>query len=182
MSTDAAPSREVIIRVGPRPGDLGTVLEMHGRLYAEEFGFSAEFEAHVARGLASLAAALGAARDDPGRREPGWLWVAERDGEVLGTVGLTDEGEGTAMLRWFLVAPQARGGLGSRLLDACLAKARDAGFRRVQLWTVDGLDAAAALYIRAGFVRTEEKAVRQWGGSLVNVRYDLELDHRPNRS
>lgn len=179
MSTAAPPAKEEItIRVGPRPGDLGTVLEMHGRIYAEEFHCSAEFEAHVAAGLASFAQALGAARENPRLPEPGWLWVAEREGEVVGTVGLTDEGERTAQLRWFLVTPDARGGLGARLLDACLAKARDEGFRHVKLWTVDGLDAAAALYTRAGFRRTEENPVRQWGIHLVYVRYDLELTHR----
>lgn len=168
----------VTIRIGPRPGDLGTVLAMHGEIYAREFAFSAEFEAHVAEAVATFAAALGAAQDDPSRPEPGWLWVAERDGEVLGTVALTDEGEGVAQLRWFLVRPDARGGLGTRLLDTCLAHARSSGFRHVKLWTVDGLDAAAALYTRAGFVRTEENAVRQWGVHLVYVRYDLELNRR----
>src|SRR5688500_2242688 len=67
----------VSIRLGPRPGDLGHVLEMHGRLYAEEFGYDEEFEAHVANGLAGFAAALSKRREDPALPEPGWLWVAE---------------------------------------------------------------------------------------------------------
>lgn len=176
---DTAVQPDVTIRIGPRPGDLGTVLAMHGEIYAREFAFSAEFEAHVAEAVAAFAAALGAAQDDPRRPEPGWLWVAERDGETLGTVALTDEGDGVAQLRWFLVAPHARGGLGHRLLDACLSHARAAGFRHVRLWTVDGLDAAAALYTKAGFHRTEQHPKRQWGIHLIYVRYDLDLRHRP---
>lgn len=165
----------ITVRVGPRPGDLGVVLAMHGRLYAAEYGYSAEFEAHVAKGVAEFAAALGAVQEDPTLPEPGWLWLAERDGEVLGTVALTVRGDGVGQLRWFLVDPRARGGLGARLLDVLLAKARGVGLRRIVLWTVDGLDAAARLYTRAGFRRAEQHAVRQWGHDLVEVRYELEL-------
>lgn len=163
------------VRRGPRPGDLGVVLAMHGALYAEEFGYDEEFEGHVARGLAGFAAALGAAREDPGSPCPGWLWLAEDDGEVLGTVALTREGS-HGQLRWFLVDPKARGGLGTRLLQTLLVQAREAGLTRIVLWTVDGLDAAARLYTRAGFRRIEDRPVRQWGQDLVEVRYELTLD------
>ncbi|MGH3432494.1 MAG: GNAT family N-acetyltransferase [Thermocrispum sp.] len=165
----------VTIRLGPRPGDLGVVLAMHGALYAEEFGYTEEFEAYVARGLAGFAAALGAAREDPSRSTPGWLWLAERDGEVLGTVALTDEGAGSGQLRWFLIAPQARGGLGAALLDTVLAQARTVGMTGIALWTVDGLDAAARLYNRAGFRRAEERPVHRWGQDLLEVRYAMAL-------
>jgi GNAT superfamily N-acetyltransferase len=165
----------ITVRVGPRPGDLGDVLAMHGRLYAAEYGYSPEFEAHVAKGIAGFAAALGAAREDPSRPEPGWLWLAERDGVLLGTVALTREGSGVGQRRWFLVDPQARGGLGARLLDVLLAQARAAEMTRIVLWTVDGLDAAARLYTRAGFRRAEERPVHQWGHDLVEVRYELPL-------
>lgn len=167
----------VTIRTGPRPGDLGVVLAMHGKVYAEELGWHEEFEAHVARGLAGLAAALGAARDDPSLPEPGWVWIAEHDtGEVVGMVGMTREGDGVGQLRWFLVEPDARGGLGRRLLGVALDRAREAGLRHVLLWTVDGLDAAARLYRSAGFRRTEEVPGHRFGHDLVEVRYDLELD------
>jgi len=163
------------IRRGPRPGDLGTVLEMHGRLYAEEYGWHEEFESHVARGLTDFAAALGAAKDDPALPEPGWLWVAEEDGEVVGTVALTVEGDRVGHLRWFLVAPHARGGLGRRMLDALMAHARRCDLRHVRLWTVDGLDAAARLYRDLGFRRTEERPGQHFGHDIVEVRYDLDL-------
>ncbi|TDD41703.1 GNAT family N-acetyltransferase [Saccharopolyspora elongata] len=166
---------DITIRIGPRPGDLGAVLAMHGELYAREHGFDERFEAHVAHWLAAFAAALGEARDEPGA-EPGRLWVAERGGEVVGTVALTDEGDGVAQLRWFLVAPAARGaGVGRKLLHALLDHARDQGFERVKLWTVGSLESAARLYLDAGFRCTERNPVRQWGHRLEELRYDLEL-------
>ncbi|MEU5853243.1 GNAT family N-acetyltransferase [Saccharopolyspora shandongensis] len=168
-------SPEISIRIGPRPGDLGTVLAMHGELYAREHDFDERFEAHVAHGLAAFAAALGEARDEPGA-EPGWLWVAECGSDVVGTVALTDEGGGVAQLRWFLVDPAARGaGVGRKLLHAVLDHARGRGFERVKLWTVDSLESAARLYREAGFRCTERNPVRQWGQRLDELRYDLEL-------
>lgn len=165
----------VTIRGGPRPGDLGTVLEMHGRLYADEFGYHEEFESHVAHGLAAFAAALGRVHDDPELPEPGWLWLAEDDGEVVGTIALTREADDVGQVRWFLAAPSARGGLGRRLLDVLLDQAGTAGLRRLRLWTVDGLDAAARLYADVGFCRTEEVPGHRFGHDLVEVRYDLDL-------
>ena len=132
MATSTSPRSTVAIRTGPRPVDLRRLLSMHGEIYARVHGFDERFEAHVARGLAGFATALGEARDDPRAPEPGWLWVAERDGDVVGTVALTDEGAGVGQLRWFLVAADARGcGLGRALLkyDATLEVAlRNGGF------------------------------------------------------
>ncbi|MDA3624885.1 GNAT family N-acetyltransferase [Saccharopolyspora oryzae] len=166
---------EITIRTGPRPGDLGTVLAMHGRFYAREHCFDERFEAHVASGLAAFAAALGEARDEPGA-DPGRLWIAERDGEVVGTVGLTDEGAGTAQLRWFLVSPEVRGaGVGRQLIGALLDHAREREFKQVRLWTVGQLEAAAHLYLDAGFRCVERKPVRQWGQQLDELEYRLDL-------
>jgi RimJ/RimL family protein N-acetyltransferase len=167
------------IRVGPRPGDLGRVLEMHGRLYADEFGYDEEFEAHVATGLAAFAASLGRRRADPTLPEPGWLWVAEdeRGDDVVGMIGLTVEGDGVGQVRWFLVAPHARGGLGRSLMSALLDQARSVGLHHIRLWTVDGLDAAARLYKSLGFRRADEVPGHRFGQDLVEVRYDLDLAH-----
>jgi GNAT superfamily N-acetyltransferase len=172
----------ISIRLGPRPGDLGRVLEMHGRLYAEEFGYDEEFEAHVAKGLAGLAAALGRHREDPTLPEPGWLWFAEdkdddprHTSDVVGMVGLTVEGDGLGQVRWLLVAPSARGGLGRWLMTTLLDQARTAGLTQIKLWTVDGLDAAARLYTSLGFRRTDEVPGHRFGQDLVEVRYDLDL-------
>jgi GNAT superfamily N-acetyltransferase len=176
MATSTSPARTVSIRSGPRPGDLGRVLAMHGEIYAREYGFDERFEAHVARGLAGFAAALGEARDDPRAPEPGRLWVAERSDTVVGTVALTDEGEGVGQLRWFLVAPYARGsGLGRTLLQTLLTHAQERGFTHVKLWTVHVLETAARLYLELGFRCTERHPTRAFGVDLDELRYDLDL-------
>jgi N-acetylglutamate synthase-like GNAT family acetyltransferase len=176
MTTPTPTGRLVSIRSGPRPGDLGRVLTMHGELYAQEYDFDERFEAHVAQGLAGFATALGEARDRPEAPEPGRLWVAERDGEVVGTVGLTDEGGGVGQLRWFLVTPHVRGhGVGGELVQALLAHARDRGMSHIKLWTVDVLHAAARLYLGLGFRCTERHPTRKFGHDLAELRYDLDL-------
>jgi GNAT superfamily N-acetyltransferase len=177
MSTSTRPSADAItIRPGPRPGDLGAVLTMHGTLYAGEYGFDERFEAHVARGLAGFAEALGNARDDAGTPAAGTLWLAERADEAVGSIALTNEGGGVGQLRWFLVAPAARGtGLGRRLLRTLLEHAREQGFRHVKLWTVHPLTTAARLYQEEGFRCTERRSARQFGQDLDELRYDLDL-------
>jgi len=181
MATSTTPTPAVTVRSGPRPGDLGRVLAMHGELYACEYDFDERFEAHVARGLAGFADALGQARDDPGALDrpaeaPGRLWVAERSAELVGTVALTNEGDGVGQLRWFLVAPDARdGGLGRLLLRTLLDHAREQGYSHVKLWTVDVLEAAARLYTDAGFRCTERHPTRQFGRPMDELRYDLDL-------
>jgi GNAT superfamily N-acetyltransferase len=167
---------QVSIRSGPRPGDLGRVLTMHGEIYAAEYAFDERFEAHVAHGLAAFATALGEARDDPQASEPGRLWTAERGGEVVGTVGLTDEGGGVGQVRWFLVTPHARGsGVGRALLQTLLDHARERGMSDLKLWTVHMLDAAAKLYLELGFRCTERHSRRKFGHELDELRYDLDL-------
>jgi len=176
MATPTSPAGAVSIRSGPRPGDLGRVLAMHGEIYAREYGFDERFEAHVARGLAGFADRLGEARDDPCGAEPGRLWVAEHADAVVGTVALTEEGDGVGQLRWFLVAPEARGaGLGRTLLRTLLAHARERGLTHVRLWTVDVLETAARLYLELGFRCTERHPTSGFGVDLDELRYDLEL-------
>jgi len=176
MATSTPTDRRVSIRSGPRPGDLGRVLTMHGELYAREYGFDERFEAPVALGLDAFAAALGEARDNPHAAEPGRLWLAESAGEVVGTVALTDEGDGVGQLRWFLVAPEARRtGVGRGLLHTLLGHAREHRMSHIRLWTVHMLDAAARLYVDLGFRCTERVPARRFGHDLEEVRYDLDL-------
>lgn len=168
----------ITIRTGPRPGDLGVVLALHGTHYHREYGFDERFEGYVAAGLARFADALGAAREDQDRTPPGWLWVAERAGEPVGTIALTDEGNGTGQVRWYLVVPAARrAGVGGRLLRVLLDHARTHGFHRLILLTVDQLTAAARRYTEAGFAVADRQARHQWGHDLVEVRYELELTY-----
>ena len=160
---------DVTIRHDLRPGDMGRVIAMHGVLYAEEYGFDHGFEAYVAETVAEFGTLARPGRDR--------LWVAELDGRLVGSIAILGRDDGAAQLRWFLVDPETRGqGLGRRLIDESLAFCRAAGYRSVYLWTVTGLDAAARLYVAAGFRKTETKPpALLWGVHLAEERYDLDV-------
>jgi len=160
---------ETTIRQGLRPGDIGAVARMHGVLYAREHGLDHRIEASVAESMARCADALAAS-------DGAALWAAERDGAVVGAIGMTGEGEGVARLRWFLVAPEARGnGIGGRLLHAALGWARAHGYEHVVLFTFGDLVDAARLYARAGFRRVSERVGTEWSEVMVEERWELHL-------
>ena len=161
--------RRVTIRHDLRPGDLGRVTELHGVLYAEEYGFDHRFEAYVAETLGEFGRSA-----HPGHDR---LWLAELDCRLVGSLGIVGRDGGAAQLRWVLVHPDGRGqGLGRRLLDEALDFCRATGYRSVFLWTVSPLAAAARLYAAAGFRKTETKPEEApWGVRLSEERYDLAL-------
>ena len=158
----------VRIRDELRPGDLGEVARLHGRLYAAEYDLDASFEAYVARSVAECVEA-----GWPGRGGEG-LWVAENGGgHVVGHVALTREGPGEARLRWFLLTPEARGqGIGRRLLDELLQVADAAGHERITLTTFSELEAAAHLYRATGFERVSASPLAQWGRTITMEVYE----------
>jgi GNAT superfamily N-acetyltransferase len=167
MSNSTARSA-LIVRHDPRPGDLGRVTELHGRLYAEEYGLSFIFEGYVAETLGEFGKLTRPGRDR--------LWLAEIDGRLVGSVGIVGREGGAAQLRWLLVAPEARGrGLGRRLLRDALSFCRDGGCTSVYLWTISILTDAARLYLAAGFRKTEQTGPSWWGREVTEERYDLAL-------
>jgi ribosomal protein S18 acetylase RimI-like enzyme len=155
------------VRSTLQPGDIGTLIRLHGTVYAAEYGWDATFEAMVAEGMARFVLA----KDGAGR-----LWVAERGGAVAGCIAIAAQPDGSAQLRWFLVDPACRGaGIGRMLLDEALAFCRAGGFSSVFLWTVRGLEAAAHLYRSAGFRVTHEDTRVRWGATVTEQRYELRL-------
>lgn len=166
-STSQASNTPVAIRTDLRPGDLGAIVSLHGKVYAWEYGFDPTFEAYVAGPLAEFV-------QSPQKRDR--LWIAEQGDRLVGCVAVVGTSETAAQLRWFLVDPSARGqGLGRRLLRDAVGFSRNSGYESIFLWTVSALTTAAHLYQSFGFLKTEEKPGKLWGVDVIEEKYTLAL-------
>jgi DNA-binding MarR family transcriptional regulator/GNAT superfamily N-acetyltransferase len=164
----AAPERGFAL-LAPKEGDFGWIVQRHAELYFNEYKWNGPFEGLCARIVADF---LNADADHARQR----CWIAEADGENVGSVMLAKDSETVARIRLLLVDPKARGlGIGKALIDACVSFARESGYTKATLWTHSVLTAARHIYEKAGFqlVRSEEH--HSWGQPVVGEHWDLDL-------
>jgi len=164
--------RNYILRA-PKHGDLGWMVSSHAEIYAREYGWGDPFEGLCAQIVADFINKY----DSTCER----CWIAELDGQNVGSVMLVKDSEpGVARVRLLLVDPKARGlGLGAHLIDECVRFAREASYKRITLWTHSVLAAARHIYEKAGFTLTSSEPRHTWGKDVVAEYWDLELNPSP---
>jgi DNA-binding MarR family transcriptional regulator/GNAT superfamily N-acetyltransferase len=152
----------------PVPGDFGWIVKRNAMLYAQEYGWVAPFEGVCAQIVADFVN-----KYDPKRER---CWIAEIDGEKVGTIMLVKDSNEVARIRLLLLEPQARGlGLGARLVDESIHFARRAGYKKITLWTHSVLTAARHIYEKAGFKLMRTERHKSWGKPVVSEHWDLDL-------
>jgi N-acetylglutamate synthase-like GNAT family acetyltransferase len=155
--------------VPPEPGDFGQVIAEHGKLYAKEYGLNREFELLVGQIVVQFMQNFDVDKEA--------CWIAKSDdGKFLGSVFLVNQSKTIAKLRLLIVCPEARGlGLGGRLVDEVIAKAKLLGYKKLVLWTNDVLSAALHIYVARGFKLVKEEKHHSFGQDLVGQNWELKL-------
>ena len=163
------PKAKAVTLRAHRPGDIGWVVSRHGKVYDDEYGWGPGFEALVGEIGAKFL------REFDAKRER--AWIAEVDGEPVGSVFVVKQSSSVAKLRLLLVEPHARGhGVGRRLVQQCIDFSREAGYRKLVLWTQSNLTAARAIYASLGFRKVKSQRHRDFGVPLTGEYWELKLN------
>ncbi len=169
LQPPAGEARPPVLILRPhRPGDMGWVTSANAEIYAREYGWDTSYEALVAKITAEFIENF-----DPKRER---CWIAEMDGERVGSVFVVRKTDAIAKLRLLIIDPKARGlGLGKRFVDECLRFAKEAGYSSMTLWTQSILTAARAIYARAGFKLVAEEPHHSFGVDLIGETWERAL-------
>lgn len=158
---------DITIRTELREGDIGTIVNRHGVLYNEEYGWGIGFESYVAAGLHEFYKEFDPAKDH--------IWICEHEGKFAGCTLVKSRGD-TAQLRYFLIEPEYRGiGLGGKLFSLMMDFVRSCGYKSAYLWTTSELLAGAHLYQKFGFKISEEKPGDSFGKPVIEQKYTTSL-------
>jgi N-acetylglutamate synthase-like GNAT family acetyltransferase len=158
---------DIEIRHELRAGDLGRIVTLHGECYDSLPGFGITFEAFVGLTLAEYVLEAGAR---------GRIWLAERDGRLVGCTALVLRDDNLGQIRWVLVDPCARGiGLGKKLVNRALAWSREMACTRIYLETTDGLPESQSLYEALGFEVISDQPAELWDGVRPLIRMEMDL-------
>jgi DNA-binding MarR family transcriptional regulator/GNAT superfamily N-acetyltransferase len=161
------PAEPYVLRP-PRAGDLGWIVQAHGELYAQEYGWDVRFEGLVADVIGGYVRNFDSARER--------CWIAERGGENVGSVFVMRGSDEVAKLRLLIVHPGARGlGIGARLVDECIRFSRQAGYTTLSLWTNAVLLSARRIYAAKGFRLVHTEVHNSFGPDLVAETWETEL-------
>jgi GNAT superfamily N-acetyltransferase len=158
--------KDVIIRT-QKPGDAGYIAYRHCILYEKECGLNGTFEQYVLDSLVKYIE----------HRSEGEIWVAEYNGQIVGSIGIVSTGKNTAQLRWFLIEPKFRGiGLGKQLMTIAVDYCKQKKFSRVILWTIQELKVAHNLYSGFGFIPVEQVENNTWKKGVVEERWEFFIN------
>jgi GNAT superfamily N-acetyltransferase len=133
-------------------------------------GFGLFFEAKVAIELASFLSRYDERRDG--------FWTALVAGNIEGSI--TIDGNHAAVegahLRWFIMSDALQGkGVGNQLMRIAIGFCQSQDYRRVYLWTFEGLNAARHLYEKNGFTLVDQQKGVRWGREVNEQRLEIEL-------
>ncbi len=156
---------DIHIRTDIKAGDIGHIIEMHGRIYAEEQGYGLSFEAYVAESIAEFCYTYNPSREV--------MWFCEHNGKIIGFLSLVDRGD-EAQLRYFIIEKDYRGiGLGNALMGRFMSFLNEKGYNSAYLLTANDLPAAARLYLKNGFRLVSEEPSEKFGKRVLLQRYEL---------
>ena len=152
-----------------QPGDIGWIAHRQMLLYHREYDWDWTYEGLVCEILGRFVACFDPAQEDG--------WVAELDGSIAGSVFLMKSDDpAVAKLRLLYVEPNARGaGIGRKLVQTCIDRAKALGYLKLTLWTNDILVSARRLYLAAGFRLVDENRHHSFGHDLTGQTWVLDL-------